>query len=138
LLPGLQALRARLVTVSPQVPEKLVQIKRRHSLGFDVASDVDNGLARRFGILYTFDEASRKLALANNRPIGDVTGTGTWELPMPTAVVIDRSRVVRFVDVHPDWLIRTEAEPILSAVASLVPTAKDRPGLAAATVAPVS
>jgi peroxiredoxin len=133
LLPGLQAFRARLVALSPQVPEKLVQIKRRHSLDFDVASDVDNGLGRKFGILYSADEASRKLALANNRPIGDVTGTGTWELPMPTAVVIDRNRVVRFADVHPDWLVRTEADPILSAVATLSAPSKDRSSTASAS-----
>jgi hypothetical protein len=48
-----------------------------------------------------------------------VLGTGKWELPMPTIVVIDRSRVVRFADVHPDWLIRTEAAPVIDAVHSL-------------------
>jgi peroxiredoxin len=105
------------VALSPQVPSKLVAIKRRHSLEFAVASDLGNTLGRQLGILYTFDEASQKLALAGGRPtIGEVTGTGTWELPMPTVVVVDRNRVVRFADVHPDWLLRTEAEPILAAV----------------------
>jgi peroxiredoxin len=126
LLPGLRELGARLVALSPQVPERLAAIKHRHSLGFEVASDHDNALGRRFGILYTFDEASRALALANKRPIGEVTGTGTWELPMPTAIVIDRSRVVRFADVHPDWLVRTEADPILHAVAAIASPVRDR------------
>ena len=80
---------------------------------------MDNQLAREFGILYTFDEASQKSSLANGKTIGDVTGTGTWELPQPTAVVIDKGGVVRFADVHPDWLLRTEAEPIWTAVAGL-------------------
>jgi len=133
LLPGLRALGARLVALSPQVPKKLVAIKHRHSLGFEVASDIGNALAKKFGIVYAFDEASRKLALANNRPIGEVTGTGTWELPMPTAVVIDRSRVVRFADVHPDWLLRTEADDILAAVSALAASPRGRSGLAAAT-----
>jgi hypothetical protein len=35
---------------------------------------------------------------------------------MPTVLVIDRHRVVRFVDVSPDWLVRTEAAPIIAAV----------------------
>jgi peroxiredoxin len=134
LLPGLQALRASLVALSPQVPEKLVQIKRRHSLGFDVASDVGNAIGRKFGILYSANDASRKLALANNRPIGEVTGTGTWELPMPTVTVIDRHRVVRFADVHPDWLVRTEADPVLNAVAAISKPGKERSGLASTSV----
>jgi peroxiredoxin len=123
LLPGLKKLGASLVAVSPQVPERLVEIKKRHSLDFAVASDLGNDLARRFGILYTFDEASQRQSLASGRPIGDVTGTGTWELPQPTVVVIDRNKVVRFADVHPDWLVRTEAEPVIEAVTKLVPQA---------------
>lgn len=116
LWPGLQQLGASLVALSPQIPDRLVAIKRRHSLPFSVASDLGNELGRKLGILYSFDEASRKSALASGHAIGEVTGTGTWELPMPTAIVIDRERTVRFADVHPDWLLRTEAGPILEAV----------------------
>ena len=127
LLPGLRELGASLVAISPQVPDKLRAIKDRHSLQFAVASDLGNTLGRELGILYTFDEASQKSSLASGRPIGEVTGTGTWELPMPTALILDRDRTVRFADVHPDWLLRTEAEPILEAVAGLSLTAKPRP-----------
>jgi peroxiredoxin len=126
LLPALRALGVPLVAVSPQVPERLVAIKRRHSLDFAVASDLKNELGRRFGILYTFDEASRQAGLANKRPIGEVTGTGTWELPMPTVVVIDSDRVVRFADVHPDWLVRTEAGEILDAIAAIAAPPRQR------------
>jgi len=126
LLPGLRRAGAMLVAISPQVPERLVEIKKRHSLDFYVASDIGNELGRKFGILYTFDEASRQNALNHKRPIGEVTGTGTWELPMPTAVVIDRERTVRFADVHPDWLLRTEAGPILAAVDALSAPIRER------------
>ena len=126
LLPGLRELGASLVAISPQVPERLKAIKERHSLGFSVASDLNNELARQFGILYTFDEASQKSSLASGKPIAEVTGTGTWELPQPTAVVIGQNGVVKFADVHPDWLLRSEAEPILAAVSALV-SAKARP-----------
>jgi len=119
LLPGLRELGATLVAISPQVPERLKAIKERHSLQFRVASDLNNDLSREFGILYTFDEASQQSSLASGKSIGEVTGTGTWELPQPTAVVIGQNGVVRFADVHPDWLLRTEAEPILAAVAAL-------------------
>jgi peroxiredoxin len=40
---------------------------------------------------------------------------------MPTVVVIDQDRVVRFADVHPDWLVRTEADAVIDAVRPLVP-----------------
>lgn len=120
LAPPLADLDVRLVAVSPQIPERLVDIKRTHGLSFDVASDKGAKLARRFNILYAYDEPSRKAALAKGRPIGDVTGTATWELPMPAIVVIDGNRVVCFADVSPDWLLRTEPETVVDTVARLV------------------
>jgi len=120
LYPQLQALGVPLVAVSPQVPEKLVEIKTRHNLGLQVASDPDNSLGRRLGILYSFDEASRKAALAKGNSIGETTGTGTWELPQPTVVVIARDGKVAFAEVSPDWLVRTEADPVLRAVEQLL------------------
>lgn len=117
LFPKLQALGVPLVAVSPQVPERLIEIKQRHELQFQVATDKDNTLARQLGILYSFDEASRKAALSKGGGgIGDVTGTGTWELPQPAVVVIGQHGEVIFAEVSPDWLVRTEAEVIVQAV----------------------
>ncbi|WP_455923737.1 peroxiredoxin-like family protein [Pseudomonas putida] len=123
LQPALQARGVPLVAVSPQVPERLIEIQQRHDLTLQVASDPDNHLARRLGILYTFDDASRAAAEAKGSSIGAVTGTGTWELPQPTVVVIGSDRRVHFAQVSPDWLVRTEAQPIIDAVdALLTPT----------------
>jgi len=118
LWPTLKALGASLVAVSPQVPERLAEIKRKHGLEIQVASD-QNRLGRAFGVLYEFDEASKAAAKARGGSIGETTGTGTWELPMPTVVVIDRTGKVVFADVSPDWLVRTEADPIIEAVREL-------------------
>jgi peroxiredoxin len=119
LQPTLKALGVPLVAVSPQVPERLGEIRARHDLSFKVASDRDNALGRRLGILYTADEASQAAQRAKGAFIGDTTGTGTWELPQPTVVVIGRDHVVRFADVSPDWLVRTEAGPVIAAVRAL-------------------
>lgn len=116
LQPALRERGVPLLAVSPQVPERLVEIKDRHNLSLQVASDRDNQLARRFGVLYEFDQASRQASLAKGPGIGEVTGTGTWELPQPTVVVIGSDRRVHFAEVSPDWLVRSEAQPIIAAV----------------------
>jgi peroxiredoxin len=121
LYPSLRDLGATLVAVSPQIPEKLVAVKDRFHLEFPVVTDVDNWLARSFGIVFTSSDASQAHARAKGSDLGETLGTGKWELPMPTVVVIDQQRVVRFADVHPDWLIRTEAPVVIDAVRELVP-----------------
>ncbi|MBO9708226.1 MAG: AhpC/TSA family protein [Caulobacter sp.] len=125
LAPALREAGATLVAVSPQVPERLGEIRTRHDLSFKVASDRDNVLGRRLGVLYTADEASQAAQRAKGAFIGDTTGTGTWELPQPAVVVIDRGGIVRFVDVSPDWLVRTEAQPVIDLVRALTPIAAE-------------
>jgi peroxiredoxin len=120
LHPALAGLGVTLVAISPQVPDQLVAIKDRFGFGFPVASDTDNGLARRFGITFTASAASQAHVRARGSDLGEALGTGRWELPMPTVVVVDQNRVVRFADVHPDWLVRTEAETVIDAVRPLV------------------
>lgn len=116
LAPALRDVGATLVAVSPQVPDRLIEIRQRHDLSFKVASDIGNALGRRFGILYTADEASQAAQRTKGGFIGDTTGTGTWELPQPAVVVIGHDRIARFVEVSPDWLVRTQAAAIVAAV----------------------
>jgi peroxiredoxin len=123
LAPGLRDLGATLVAVSPQVPEPLGEIKRRHGLSFQVATDRDNVLGRQLGIVFTANAASQAASRAKGGFIGDTTGTGTWDLPQPAVVVIGQDRRAHFVEVSPDWLVRTEAEAILEAVRALSPVA---------------
>lgn len=117
LWPHLTELGIPLVAISPQVPERLGEIRSRHGLGFHVASDPDNRLGRRFGI--TFEPEERPEPAAGEPWIGELTGTGTWELPQPAAIVIDPDRIARFVSISPDWLVRTETPEILAAVRRL-------------------
>ncbi len=107
----------RLVAVSPHLPEKgLAAIRERHALGFTVASDRGNALARRFGLAFQ-PPVNPPPAHGDPDWIGALTGLDSFELAMPAAVLIDACHVVRYVAVSPDWLVRPEAETILSATA---------------------
>lgn len=115
LWPELTKAGLSLVAISPHLPEKgLGAIRERHGLRYTVASDRGNQLARRFGL--TFDRDLVPEGQPSPGWIGELTGTGTAELPQPTVIIIDQDRVARFVDVSPDWLLRTEAPVILDAV----------------------
>jgi len=117
--PGLQALGATLIAISPQIPERLVDIRDRHGLEFTIASDKDNALGRAFGIVFTADAPSQQAMREKGVSLGDITGTGTWDLPMPAVIVVAQDGSVAFADISPDWLVRTEADPVLAAVRAL-------------------
>jgi peroxiredoxin len=116
VLPELENLGAKLIAVSPQLPDDSLSTK---DLEFAVLSDVDNELGRALGITFRLDPATKP---AFDTLIGDVekiNGAEEWELPYPTALVVDGEGVIRFIDVHPDYTTRTDPADILAAVKAL-------------------
>ena len=116
LLPELRRRGFGLIAVSPQKPDESLTLQEKNELTFTVLSDPGNVLAARFGIVMTPSpdviEAQLKLGLDLTQGNAD----GTTAIPMPTAVVIDADRVVRWVDVHPDYSTRSEVSDILAAI----------------------
>jgi peroxiredoxin len=113
LWPALAPRGIQLLAISPQVPERLRAIKSRFDLPFPVASDEGNRLAQAIGILFAPDDQP------DPPPAGwpgEITGTGTWELPQPTVLLVDGRGIVRAVTVSPDWLDRPEADTILATI----------------------
>jgi peroxiredoxin len=107
LLPELAGTDAHLVAVSPQIPQRLAEVKRRHDLSFFVASDARHALIDAFNL--GFAEQGADVVLGARRSV----------LPFPAVVVTDRAGVVRFADVRPDGAHHTEPARILAAVRSL-------------------
>jgi peroxiredoxin len=119
LLPELSTFGARLVAISPQSPDASLSTVEKAELGFTVLSDPVNRVARSVGIVFQQAdevlEAQRQLGL----DLAAVNAEGSTQLPRPTVLIVDHNRVVRFVDVQPDYTARTEVADILAALADL-------------------
>ncbi|UAK26290.1 peroxiredoxin-like family protein [Sphingomonas nostoxanthinifaciens] len=113
LVDALSAQGVPLVAISPQIPERLAGIRDRHQLKLTVASDPDNRLAGALGLVFT---PLQTPAPPPSGWIGEVTGTGTWELPLTSVLIVDAKRAVRFVAVSPDWLDRIEPGAVRAAL----------------------
>jgi peroxiredoxin len=119
LLPQLDAWHATLTAISPQTPDQSLSTAEKAALDFEVLSDPGSQLARRIGIAFEQAEevlaAQRKLGL----DLAEVNEEGSTQLPMPTVLIVDRDRTVRFVDVHPDYTTRTEVGDIVAGLAGI-------------------
>jgi len=116
LLPQLEGFGARLVAISPQTPDQSLSTVEKAELSFTVLSDPGSRLAGKIGIAFQQPDE----VLAAQRLIGtdlaQVNAEGATRLPRPTVLVVDRDRVVRFVDVQPDYTARTEVADIVAAL----------------------
>jgi peroxiredoxin len=110
LAPTLAELGVGLVAVSPQPTDKLRDIQTRQAFDFAVASDPGDKLGRRLGINFRSDGPPSAAAIE----------LGLEELVHPTVVILDTDHVVRFIDVTPNWMARTEAGPVIEAARKVV------------------
>lgn len=119
LVPELTQRGVRLIAISPQNADGSLTDVEARELSFTVLSDPGNSVAGQLGILMTPTDA----ALAGQRKLGldlrEHNADGTATLPMPTVLVVDRTGVIRFVDVHPVYTERTEVADIVAAVDAL-------------------
>ncbi|MFD6161944.1 peroxiredoxin-like family protein [Nocardia sp. NPDC060256] len=119
LLPQLGAFGAQLVAVSPQSPDESLSTTEKAGLEFTVLSDPGSRVAERIGIAFQqADEvlaAQRKLGL----DLAEVNAEGSTRLPRPTVLIVDQDRIVRFVDVQPDYTARTEVADVIAALTDM-------------------
>ncbi|MEU8631503.1 peroxiredoxin-like family protein [Amycolatopsis sp. NPDC048633] len=109
LLPELAKRGATLAAISPQKPDGPLP-----DLEFPVLSDVGSTVARGLGLSYPVSDPVREAMRTLGTDLEKVNGT--WELVHPAVVVVGRDRVLRFVDVHPDFVTRTEPTDILKSL----------------------
>lgn len=119
LVPALEERGVALIALSPQKPDGSLSVTETDELTFTVLSDPGNTVARSLGIIAPTNHealaAQRKLGL----DVTEVNADGTADLPFPTVVVLDASRTVQFIDVHPNYTTRTEPSQILAALDAL-------------------
>jgi len=121
-LPQMTALGARLVAISPQLPEQTLSTAQADELTFEVVSDVGNDAARRYGLVYALPEELRAALRSNNKALPGINGDESWELPVPATYVIAQDGRIALAYIEVDYRKRLAPEAILDALRSLQPS----------------
>jgi peroxiredoxin len=119
LVPLLAERDIPLVAISPQKPDGSLSTQEQNELTFTVLSDPGNRIADALGVLTAPGDATRAAQLTLGIDLSATNADGTYGLPMPTVVVVDRAGIIRWIDVHPDYTTRTEVADIVGALRSL-------------------
>jgi peroxiredoxin len=119
VLPQIQSYGAKLIAVSPELPDQSLTTAEKNGLGFDVLSDLGNKVARSFGIVFTLPEELRAAMTANGKALPGINGDDSWELPVPATFVIDRDATAALAHIDVDYRNRLEPDQIIAALKSL-------------------
>ena len=116
LLPVLSERAIRLIAVSPQGPDGSLTMQQKHDLAFAVLSDPGNVLARLMGVVSAPSQELRAAQLKLGLDLTQINADGTTAIPWPTTAILDAGRTLRWIDVHPDYSTRSEADDIITAL----------------------
>ena len=120
-LPDIEASGGQLVAISPNLPDTSLSSVEKHNLSFEVLSDIDNLLARRFGLVFSLGESLRPLYRKIGHDVPGQNGNDTWELPVPATYVVDREGTVVYRYINIDHTQRAEPAEIVTALESIRP-----------------
>lgn len=115
----IEALGATLVGFTPQTPDKNLAMVEKNGLTFDLLHDKGNEYALQLGIRFIVPPKLKEVYQTRGLDLPGHNGDDSWSLPMPGRFVVDRTGIVRAVDVHPDYTRRPEPEKTLADLRAL-------------------
>lgn len=110
---------ARLVAVSPQIPDESLTLTEKHDLAFDVLSDNGSDTAKQYGLAFDLPDDLAAVYDKLGFDLQRVNDGHPRTLPLPATYVIDRDGVIRWSFVNTDYTTRAEPADILDALDAL-------------------
>ncbi|MEJ2199600.1 MAG: peroxiredoxin-like family protein [Desulfuromonadaceae bacterium] len=118
-LPEILERGASLVAISPQIPDASLDTAEKNQLSFPVLSDVGNGVARQFGLVFVLSEQLRPLYAQFGIDVPKHDGDDSYELPIPATYIVDRQGTIAAAHVNADYKQRLEPQRILEILSPL-------------------
>lgn len=120
ILPEVHRLGASILTVTPQLPDRAVLLRKEAKLAFPILFDEGNATAQQWGLDFTLPEDLCELYTSWKIDLEVENGDDSWTLAMPASFVIDGEGIVRYRYVNADYRYRPEpSEAYLPVLESL-------------------
>jgi peroxiredoxin len=119
IISQIEAIDATIVAISPQQSQYMQETVHKLRLSFDLLQDGGNRIASRFGLVFTLPDYLRPVYMSFGIDLAKYNGDNSWTLPMPGRFIIDKTAMIRDVDVDPDYTIRPKPSQIIDILKSM-------------------
>lgn len=117
-LPEFKKAGATLMALTPELPDNSLSTAEKHNLEFMVLSDVGNGIAKAYGVVFKLTD---EVASIYQEAFGlhGVNGDDSNELPLAATYVIDTDGIVQYAFLDADYRKRAEVSEVLAVLNKL-------------------
>ena len=115
-LPKFEAKGAKLIAISPQLPDYTAKTAKKTGATFSVLSDVGCKVGREYGLDFVLDEEVRQIYEQMGADIPLNNGDNSFKLPIPATYVVDTDGTVLYSWLDTDYTKRAEPEEILESI----------------------
>lgn len=107
---------ATLIAISPEIGSEAEKTAIKDKLEFEVLSDLDNQVARKYGLVFQLPQELREVYLKFGIDLVKNQKSQKWELPIPATYVIAPSGKIVFSFLNIDYAYRADPKDILKAL----------------------
>lgn len=112
-LPNFKANNANLLALTPELPDSSMTTAEKNNLEFEVLSDVDNQIAKQYGIVFKLtDEVAEMYNASFN--LKAYNGNTSNELPLAATYIIEQDGTITYAFLDADYRNRAEPAEITS------------------------
>jgi len=107
------------LAISPETPEKTVDLAEQKELGFTFGTDHNNELAKQLALAFKLDAQTIKKYKQYGIDLPESNDTKKWELPIPATYVIDTDHTIKFAFVDEDYTNRADYDEVFDVLREL-------------------
>jgi len=89
-------------------------------MSYEMLRDFGNRVAEQYGLVFTLPEELQQIYTKFGIDLPAGNGDGTWRLPVPARLVIDREGIIQAVDADPDYTRRPEPAQTVAVLRTLL------------------
>ena len=110
---------ANLVAISVEPADKSLAVSQKNKLNFDVLSDPNLDVARKFGIVYEMPKVTNDAILEVGFDIAKYNKMEKAELPLSATYVVSKKGKIAYAFLEPDYKKRADPNHLLKVLADL-------------------
>jgi len=107
---------AKLVAISPELPELSMALAQKRELTFDLLFDKDNAFAKKMGLVFGLKDDLKQVYEKFGLDLAKSQGNSSWQLPVSATYVVGKDKKVKFSFVDVDYKKRAEPSDISAAL----------------------